>query len=164
MSVSFMDTDSYIQLPKVDFQSKTNITIVMKTEADKGLLFYTGRNQHLTVELFRGRVAVSFYVGSSPLSNMFSYLFSFVKVDDNRLHVIEMLLDRKNFTLRVDGGNSRMVSNQGEGNYLNVEDDVYLGGIPHSKGEEARRKYHLRHKSGFRGNLFRNVFMMIFRI
>lgn len=153
MSVSFLDTDSYIQWPKLDFQSSVNITIVMKTESDSGLIFYTGQEQHLAVELFRGRVGISFYVGNTATSTMFSYIFSYVEVNDDRIHNIELLLNRRNFTMRVDGGVSRSVLNQGNRDFLDINDDVYFGGLPPEVSTRAQRKFHIRSQSSFRGEL-----------
>ncbi len=36
-------------------------------------MLYTGESQHLAVELFRGRIRVSYDVGNYPVSTMFSY-------------------------------------------------------------------------------------------
>ncbi|XP_033756353.1 protein slit-like isoform X1 [Pecten maximus] len=150
-SVSFLDTDSYIQWPKLDFESWVNITIVMKTQSDSGLIFYTGQEQHLAVELFRGRVGISFYVGNTPTSTMFSYIFSYVEVNDDRIHYIELMLNRRNFTMRVDGGVSRSVVNQGNRDFLDINDDVYFGGLPTDVSARARSKFHIRSESSFRG-------------
>ncbi|KAK3600848.1 hypothetical protein CHS0354_014213 [Potamilus streckersoni] len=152
-SVSFLDHDSYIHLPKVTFQSTTNITIVLKTNHSGGLILYTGLEQHLAVELFKGRVAVSFYVGDEPISTLYSYVFSFVKVDDDNLHTLELLLHLKNFTMRVDGGYPHTVINQGNNQYLDVDDDLFLGGLPRAKSEMARSKFHIREGTSLKGCL-----------
>ena len=68
-----------------------------------GSQVYTGSNQHLAVELFRGRIRVSYDVGNYPVSTMFSYEI----VADGLPHRIELLAVRKNFTLRVDNGLAR---------------------------------------------------------
>lgn len=150
-SVSFIDKDSYIRLPKIDFQSAVNITITLKTDSSPGLILYTGQEQHLSVELFRGRVAVSFYIGEKAISTMYSYIFSFMRVDDDKLHVLELLLQKQNFTMRVDGGMARTVVNEGGNKYLDVDDDVYLGGISEEKSREAVHKFQIRDKTSFRG-------------
>ena len=70
-SVSMKDEDSYLQFPRMDFQHGVNITLVFNTDSDNGVLLYTGVDQHMAVELFRGRIRVSFYVGNYPVSTMF---------------------------------------------------------------------------------------------
>ncbi len=50
-----------------------NVTLVFATTQDNGILLYTGEGQHLAVELFRGRIRVSYDVGNYPVSTMFSY-------------------------------------------------------------------------------------------
>lgn len=150
-SLSFMAIDSYIQLPKFNFQSFSNITIVLKTNSSSGLLMYTGMEEHLAIELYKGRVAVSFYVGKEHLPSQFSYIFSFTKVDDEQHHTIELLVSQKNFTMRVDNGFPRTVINEGNHKYLDVEDDMFLGGIPEHISERAQRKFHIRDGSSFKG-------------
>lgn len=139
----------------MDFRSALNITVVMKTESDHGILFYTGLEQHLAVELFRGRVGISFYTGTEPNSRMNSYIFSFMEVNDDRIHVIELLLERRNITMRVDNGISRTVLNQGNQDFLNVTEDVYFGGLPAELSRRAQGKFHIRSRDGFKGTIFK---------
>ena len=40
------------------------------TEQQNGVLLYTGDRQHLAIELFRGRIRVSYDVGNYPVSNI----------------------------------------------------------------------------------------------
>ena len=55
------------------------------------------------IELFRGRIRVSYDVGNYPVSTMFSYEL----VADGHYHTVELLAVKKNFTLRVDNGLAR---------------------------------------------------------
>ena len=150
-SLSFMAIDSYIQLPKFNFQTTANITIVMKTNSSSGLIMYTGTEEHLAIELYKGRVAVSFYVGKEYSPSQFSYIFSFTKVDDDKFHTIELLVHQRNFTLRVDGGISRTVVNEGSHQYLDADEDMFLGGLPGHISNRAIRKFHIRGGSSFKG-------------
>lgn len=150
-SISFIADDSYIQMPQIDFQSQVNITMNMKTNSDSGVIFYVGADQHLAVELFRGRIGVSFFTGKSPLSTMYSYIFSYVTVNDDRLHTVELIVHHRNFTMRVDGGVSRSVVNMGESEYLDVKDDVYIGGLSSDKSAEAHKKFQIRSQTSFKG-------------
>lgn len=150
-SLSFMARDSYIQLPKFNFQTTSNITIILKTNSSSGLVFYTGVEEHLAIELYKGRVAVSFYVGKEHIPTLFSYIFSFTKVDDDKHHKLELLVHQHNFTMRVDGGFPRTVINQGSNQYLDVDGDLYLGGLPHDISQRAMDKFHIRDGSSFKG-------------
>lgn len=149
--LSFMAIDSYIQLPKFNFQTFSNITIILKTNSSSGLIMYTGQEEHLAIELLKGRVAVSFFVGKEHVPSQFSYIFSFAKVDDDKFHTIELLVSQKNFTMRVDNGVSRTVINEGNHQYLDVDDDMFLGGIPAHISDRAQRKFHIRDGSSFKG-------------
>ena len=154
-SLSFMAIDSYIQLPKFNFQTFSNITVILKTNSSSGLIMYTGQEEHLAIELLKGRVAVSFYVGKQHVPSQFSYIFSFEKVDDDKFHSIELLVSQRNFTMRVDNGMSRTVINEGNHQYLDVGDDMFLGGVPDHVSGRAQRKFHIRDGSSFKGNLIR---------
>jgi hypothetical protein len=160
-----MAVDSYIQLPKFNFQAFSNITIVMKTNSSSGLLMYTGVEEHLAIELYKGRVAVSFYVGKEHIPSQFSYMFSFTKVDDEKFHTIELLISQRNFTMRVDNGYPRTVINEGAHKYLEVEDDMFLGGVPRHISTRAERKFHIRDGSSFKGlpnPLYTSIFYILF--
>ena len=52
---------------------------------------------------------MSLNVGNPPASTMFSYAV----LNDNRQHTVELLLDGKNLTMRVDGGLARSLINLG---------------------------------------------------
>ena len=62
------------------------------------------------MELFRGRIRVSYDVGNQPVSTMFSYEI----LSDGRYHRVELIAVKKNFTLRVDGGLARSIVNDGK--------------------------------------------------
>ena len=66
-------------------------------------LSIAGDYQHLAVELFRGRIRISYDIGNNPVSTMFSYEL----MSDGKYHRVELLAVKTNFTLRVDGGLAR---------------------------------------------------------
>ena len=55
-SVSFDDSDAFVQLPSLDVAREVNVTIVMATRRSEGVVLYQGFDQHVAVELFRGRI------------------------------------------------------------------------------------------------------------
>ena len=120
-------------------------------------------SQHLAVELFRGRIRVSYDVGNQPVSTMFSYEI----LSDGRYHRVELIAVKKNFTLRVDGGLARSIVNDGknekkyfsmnsllcvgDNEYLNVRSSMFIAGVSAGAGEQALKLWHLRNSTSFNG-------------
>ncbi|XP_071091195.1 protein slit-like isoform X2 [Haliotis cracherodii] len=149
-SVSLNEKDSYIQLPPVDFQKGVNITIVFITDSNQGIIMYAGGEQHVGVEVFRGHIRVSYDVGNYPVSTMFSY----ERVADGKQHILEMNIKQKNFTMQIDhSGVPRTVINEGPKDFLNVKDDLFLGGLPANVNTRAFKKWHVRDGTSFKGCL-----------
>ena len=73
--------DSYLELETPDLEYKFNLTFTLITEAEFGILLYHGSRtkQHIAVELFKGRVRISYDVGNAPASTLFSY----AKINDS---------------------------------------------------------------------------------
>jgi slit 2 len=65
--------DSYMKLPKPNVIPRSNITISFSTTQSSGVLVYFGHLGHMVAEIFMGRIRVSYDVGNSPGSVMFSY-------------------------------------------------------------------------------------------
>ena len=74
-SMSFAHNTSYVEMEPLAVKPHANVTIVFATTTQNGILFYTGRDQHLAVELFRGRIRVSYDVGNYPVSTMFRQVY-----------------------------------------------------------------------------------------
>ena len=72
-SVHSITNDSYIILPKLNVYPRSNITIIFSTVHSSGILIYFGHMGHMAAEIFMGRIRVSYDVGNSPGSVMFSY-------------------------------------------------------------------------------------------
>jgi len=121
--------------------------MIFSTEEENGILVYNGESQHIAVELFRGRIRVSYDVGNYPVSNMFSY----ETVSNGRYHTVELLSQKKNFTLRVDQGKARSMINEGEHEYLRLSTPLFIGGLPSDSAERAARQWQLRNTTSFRG-------------
>lgn len=108
---------------------------------------YDGNNDHLAVELFNGRIRVSYDVGNYPVSTM----YSFEMVADGKYHMVELLAIKKNFTLRVDRGLARSIINEGSKEYLKLTTPMFLGGLPPEPGQQAYKLWHLRNLTSFKG-------------
>ena len=115
-SLSFLHNVSYVELEPLNVKPEANVTITFATEQENGVLLYVGDYQHLAVELFRGRIRVSYDIGNNPVSTMFSYEI----LSDGQYHRVELLSIKKNFTLRVDGGLARSIVNEGDNEFLQV--------------------------------------------
>lgn len=146
-SLSFLHNTSYVEFEPLTVHPQANVTIKFATDQENGVLLYSGESQHLAVELFRGRLRVSYDVGNYPVSTMFSYEL----VADGNYHTVEILAIKKNFTLRVDGGLARSIVNEGPNEFLNVRAPLYLAGVPEQTGTKAWKQWHLRNTTSFIG-------------
>lgn len=170
-SLSFVHNTSYVELEPLRTKPEANVTVVFTTTQENGILLYDGHSEHLAVELFNGRIRVSYDVGNYPVSTMYRSVFhslyksqyfntylslsctahSFEMVADGKQHMVELLAIRKNFTLRVDGGVARSIINEGSRDYLRLTSPLYIGGIPSDPGAEAFNHFHLRNLTSFNG-------------
>ena len=76
---------------------------------------------------------------------------SYEVIGDGRSHTIELLLDHKRLTLRVDGGQTRSIVNDGAQQYMRVNAPLYVGGLPREVGVNAYSQWHLRDIASFGG-------------
>ncbi|XP_060527309.1 protein slit isoform X2 [Cylas formicarius] len=146
-SLSFTHNTSYVELEPLRTKPEANVTVVFATTQEDGVLMYDGEHEHLAVELFSGRIRVSYNVGNYPVSTM----YSFEMVSDGQYHVAELIAVKKNFTLRVDRGLARSIINDGPKDYLRLTSPMYLGGIPPEPGQLAFSEWHLRNLTSFHG-------------
>ena len=61
----------------------------------------------------------------------------------------------KNFTMRIDGGVSQTIINEGDRERLEVSDLLYFGGVPPDLKDSAYRKWHIRHTESFGGMIIK---------
>lgn len=146
-SLSFVHNTSFVELEPLRTKPEANVTIVLSTTQQDGVLLYDGQNEHLAVELFNGRIRVSYDVGNYPVSTM----YSFEMVSDGKYHVVELLAIKKNFTMRVNRGMARSIINEGAQEYLRLTTPLYIGGIPPEPGQNAFTQWHLRNLTSFNG-------------
>ncbi|PBC34806.1 Protein slit [Apis cerana cerana] len=147
-SLSFVDNSSLVELEPLRTRPEANVTIVFTTTQENGVLLYNGQNgDHIAVELFNGRVRVSYDVGNYPTSTMYSYEM----VADGKAHVAELLAIKKNFTMRVDNGAARSIINEGPKEYLKLVAPMYVGGVAPEVANVAFTEFHLRNITSFQG-------------
>ncbi|XP_077290242.1 slit guidance ligand [Arctopsyche grandis] len=146
-SLTFVHNNSYVEMEPLRTRPEANVTMIFSSSQQNGVLMYFGAQDHLAVELFNGRIRVSYDVGNHPVSTM----YSFEMVSDSTYHKAELLAIKKNFTLRVDGGPARSIVNEGPKEFLRLSKPLYLGGLPDDAGKDAFNKWHLRNLTSFRG-------------
>lgn len=74
-SSTFIHNTSYVELEPLVTKPEANVTIIFATTQENGVLLYDGNVEHLAVELFNGRIRVSYDVGNYPVSTMYRYLY-----------------------------------------------------------------------------------------
>ncbi|CAF3326924.1 unnamed protein product [Rotaria socialis] len=148
-SIHSMTNDSYMKLPKPNVYPRSNITIVFSTTQNSGILVYFGYLGHLVAEVFMGRIRVSYDVGNSPGSVMFSY----DTVNDGKVHELQLVSVGQNFSLTVDRGYTRHINNRGQNAYLNTSDirALYIAGLPNDLTARALQLWHIREATSFQG-------------
>lgn len=74
-AVNYIDSSSFIQLITPPFRPSINVTISFTTRSPNGVLMYHGKERkHLAVEVFKGRLRISYDVGNHPASTMFRWV------------------------------------------------------------------------------------------
>ena len=79
------------------------------------------------------------------------HTFSYTVLNDDKPHAIQLLLEGKNLTMKVDGGLSRSLINDGPRDKLSVARSTFLGGVPRETGEAAIGQWHLRNSTSLKG-------------
>lgn len=74
-SLSFVHNTSFVELEPLRTKPEANVTVVFTTTQENGILLYDGHSEHLAVELFNGRIRVSYDVGNYPVSTMYRSVF-----------------------------------------------------------------------------------------
>ncbi|XP_032672289.1 protein slit isoform X1 [Odontomachus brunneus] len=147
-SLSFVDNSSLVELEPLRTRPEANVTIVFTTTQENGVLLYDGQSDgHIAVELFNGRIRVSYDVGNYPTSTMYSYEM----VADGKSHMAELLAIKKNFTMRVDRGLARSIINDGPKEYLKLVTPMFVGGVTPEVAKVAFTEFHLRNITSFQG-------------
>ena len=72
-------------------------------------------------------------------------------LNDDKKHALELLLEGKNLTMRIDGGLTRSLINDGPKEKLSVARSTFLGGVPADVGEAAMGQWHLRNSTSLKG-------------
>lgn len=123
VSVNFVNKESYLQIPSAKVRPQTNITLQIATDEDSGILLYKGDEDHIAVELYRGRVRASYDTGSHPASA----IYSVETINDGNFHIVELLALDQSLSLSVDGGSPKIITNLSKQSTLNFDSPLYVG-------------------------------------
>uniref|UniRef100_A0A8D3DKB4 Slit homolog 2 (Drosophila) n=1 Tax=Scophthalmus maximus TaxID=52904 RepID=A0A8D3DKB4_SCOMX len=124
VSVNFVNRQSYLQLPSSLLSPQTNISLQIATDEDSGVLLYKGDNDHIAMELYRGRLRVSYDTGSYPPSA----IYSVETVNDGSFHAVELVASDQTLSLSIDGGTPKSINSISKQSTLNIDSPLYLGG------------------------------------
>uniref|UniRef100_A0A8C7MI57 Slit homolog 2 (Drosophila) n=1 Tax=Oncorhynchus kisutch TaxID=8019 RepID=A0A8C7MI57_ONCKI len=105
---------SYLQLPSSLITPETNITLQIATDEDSGVLLYKGDKDHITIELYRGRLRVSYHTGTNPASAIYS--------------VETLVASDQTVSLSIDGGPVKSINSLSKQSTLSIDSPLYLGG------------------------------------
>uniref|UniRef100_A0A3P8TU49 Slit homolog 2 (Drosophila) n=1 Tax=Amphiprion percula TaxID=161767 RepID=A0A3P8TU49_AMPPE len=142
VSVNFVNRESYLQLPSSLLSPQTNISLQIATDEDSGVLLYKGDNDHIAMELYRGRLRVSYDTGSYPPSA----IYSVETVNDGSFHAVELVASDQTLSLSIDGGPPKSINSINKQSTLNIDSPLYLGGglsaLQHSSGGRNGTSFH----------------------
>ncbi|XP_026026763.1 slit homolog 2 protein isoform X8 [Astatotilapia calliptera] len=144
-SVNFVNRESYLQLPSSLLSPQTNISLQIATDEDSGVLLYKGDNDHIAMELYRGRLRVSYDTGSYPPSA----IYSVETVNDGNFHAVELVASDQTLSLSIDGGPPKSINSLNKQSTLNIDSPLYVGGMP-ERASASGGLSALQHSSGGR--------------
>ncbi|KAF7248125.1 hypothetical protein EYD10_05844 [Varanus komodoensis] len=147
VSINFVNKESYLQIPSPKIRPQTNITLQIATDEDSGILLYKGDRDHIAMELYRGRVRVSYNSGSYPTSA----IYSVETINDGNFHIVELLTMDQILSLSIDGGSPKLITNLSKQSTLNFDSPLYVGGMPMKNNVAALRQSPGRNGTSFHG-------------
>uniref|UniRef100_A0AAR2JNH3 Slit homolog 2 (Drosophila) n=1 Tax=Pygocentrus nattereri TaxID=42514 RepID=A0AAR2JNH3_PYGNA len=125
ISVNFIGGDAYVQVPPELLTEPINITLQIATEEDNGVLLYKADSGQVAVELYRGRLRVSYDTGSYPPSA----IYSAETVNDGSFHVVELVVRDQSLSLSINGGSPKSIPAVNKPNPRPGTAPLYIGGI-----------------------------------
>ncbi|XP_051560940.1 slit homolog 2 protein isoform X1 [Myxocyprinus asiaticus] len=154
VSVNFINRESFLQIPSNLITEQANISLQIATDEDNGVLLYKGDNEHIAVELYRGRLRVSYDSGSYPPSA----IYSAEMINDGSFHVVELVAKDQSLSLSIDGGSPKSITTANNPSTVPSPAPLYVGGIPQQSGMASLRQGSGRNGSSFHGCI-RNLYI-----
>ncbi|XP_072262975.1 slit homolog 2 protein [Pyxicephalus adspersus] len=146
-SINFVNKESYLQMSPMRIRTQTNISLQVATDEDSGILLYKGDKDHVAVELYRGRVRVSYDTGNYPASA----IYSVETINDGHFHTVELVSLDQTLSLIVDGGNPKTITNLSKQSSLGFDSPLYIGGIPMKNNVAVLRQAPGQNGTSFQG-------------
>ncbi|MBN3293379.1 SLIT2 protein, partial [Polypterus senegalus] len=154
ISVNFVNKESFLQIPSPNIHTQANITLQIATDEDNGILLYKGDKDHIAVELYRGRVRVSYDAGSIPSSA----IYSAETINDGNFHVVELIAIDQTLSLSIDGGSPKSITTLAKQSTLSADSPLYVGGMPAKTNVAALRQGPGQNGTSFNGCI-RNLYI-----
>ncbi|XP_029114808.1 slit homolog 2 protein isoform X3 [Scleropages formosus] len=154
ISVNFVEHESFLQIPSSLISAQANISLQIATDEDNGILLYKGDNDHIAVELYRGRLRVSYDTGSSPPSA----IYSVETINDGSFHLVELVAFEQTLSLSIDGGSPKSISTLSKQSTLSIDSPLYMGGMPMKTNVAALRQGPGQNGTSFHGCI-RNLYI-----
>ncbi|GMT36670.1 hypothetical protein PFISCL1PPCAC_27967, partial [Pristionchus fissidentatus] len=150
-SIGFAGDSSFVSLDHwAPVSSQLNFTLT--TQDKSGVLAYVGDDSsHLSVELFDGRVKISFHIGNPPASHLYSYAI----VSDGSPHNVSISVTGERVSLTIDNTATQQIENSGKSKEFKSSSKLplFLGGIPSEIADRAMNGHHLRSNKTLTGCL-----------
>ncbi|ELU06201.1 hypothetical protein CAPTEDRAFT_209655, partial [Capitella teleta] len=126
--LSFLHNTSFISFPSLQTRQDLRITFDIKTRADRALLVYnSGRSADsdiFALEVVRGSLKLTLNKGGGFLEVISRRL-----LNDGLWHHVEVVVDRLNAHLTVDGHRKESRLNFGDNIFLDLHDALFVGGV-----------------------------------
>uniref|UniRef100_A0A3B3QIX4 Slit homolog 2 (Drosophila) n=1 Tax=Paramormyrops kingsleyae TaxID=1676925 RepID=A0A3B3QIX4_9TELE len=154
VSVNFVEHESFLQIPSALISSQANISLQIATDKDNGILLYKGDSDHIAVELYRGRLRVSYDTGTYPPSA----IYSVETINDGSFHMVELVVFEQTLSLSIDGGSPKSISTLSKQSTLSIDSPLYVGGMPVTANVAALHQGPQQNSSSFHGCI-RNLYI-----
>uniref|UniRef100_H2YXG1 Uncharacterized protein n=1 Tax=Ciona savignyi TaxID=51511 RepID=H2YXG1_CIOSA len=157
VSLSFQRNGSFIETQQQGLVD-TNFTFIISTTQLNGVLMYDGDStgssrEHLAIEFFTGHVRVSYDLGISPGSTIYSQ----IPINDGTPHKVELIIRDRLVSLKIDNGKTikeTMTSSMTSSSEVigsEALSPLFIGGIRADLLRSARRFWHIRNTTSFKG-------------
>ncbi|KAI6200949.1 Slit-like protein 2 protein [Aphelenchoides besseyi] len=141
---------SFLALSSWNLRPSGNLSLILRTTERSGILAYFGdKSSHFAAELFDSRIKISFFVGNSPSSHLYSYR----TVSDGLSHKLDFNITGNAIRLAIDQNTPQTITNYGNNSNfkLSSQQHLYLGGFPTEIGNLASNNFHVKSTTGLKG-------------
>uniref|UniRef100_A0A7E4ZYZ5 Glycosyltransferase family 92 protein n=1 Tax=Panagrellus redivivus TaxID=6233 RepID=A0A7E4ZYZ5_PANRE len=141
--IGFDTPNSYVSVYGYDAGAKSNLTFTLRSKNRDGILFYYGDDiQFVSAEIYDGRIRLSLSIGRNQPSLMYSYL----KVNDGKSHLIRFEIDDNRATLTIDNHFPQTIINKGRTKRLELKSKqpLFFGGLPDKIANFASTEFRVK--------------------